>query len=296
MSRIPADLGSTQTTTVASNATFVQFKLVGAVPSIEVQRGDLRFRTNIRPDAAATAKLAGGIAERAVVWNVLQQTERADTGDVISASTSKIALDRTSGAAADWSGQCLASTQEEPCTDGNVKYAGQLYQFPFDTQKKTYQFYDSDLRKTLPISYSGTDTVRGVAAYRFSQVVPEQPLQASPMVLGALVGRFAPGAKSATMMYSTRRTIWVEPVTGVIVSVKEQQHRTLVPDAGSPTVLLDATFQFDPQTQRSIADDAAHGSLMIRSARLYLPIGLGVLGILALVLGYWIIRRRRATA
>jgi hypothetical protein len=291
VTRIPYDLKPSETSTEASDATFVQAKVDGQTPSIEVARAGLRARTSVQPDIAATAGLTGADADHSVVWTVFQKVERTDTGESISASESRIALDRTSGAAARWGGQCVADEPYERCAAGNVTYAGQLYQFPFGTQKKTYQYYDTELGKALPISYRGTDTIEGLSAYRFEQVIPEQPLKSSDSTIKTLTGRFAPGATTATVMYRDRRTVWVEPVTGVIVSVKDQARRTLVPDAGPPTVMFDGTFRYSPATLRSITGSAADGRRTILLLRRYAPIGLVLLGIAGLVLGYRTTRR-----
>lgn len=294
--KIPYDMAPSLTGTQASDATFVQVKWAAQTPTITLEHAPIHVRTSVQPDATATAGLTGDIADRVVVWNVFQQTERADNGDVINASDSRIALDRRSGAGADWSGQCLADQPFEECTPGNVEYAGQLYQFPFDAKKETHEFFDLNLGRAVPIEYRGEDTIEGLRAYRFEQVIPEQPLQVGPESLGVLMGRFAPGATSAKMMYRTHRTVWVEPVSGVIVSVKDEQHHTLVPNVGEPTVIFDATLQFDPATLSSVTDDARDGRATILALRRYVPLGLGLLGLLALVAGYLLARQEPASS
>jgi hypothetical protein len=295
LTRIPYDTKPAEIATEASNATFAQVTVSGQTTSIDIRRANVRARTSVQPDVAAAAGLGGTQAGRTVVWKVFEKVERTDTGEAISQSESRIALDRSSGAAARWSGQCLADEPYERCEAGNEAYAGQLYQFPFGTQKRTYQYYDRELGRALPIQYRGTDTIEGLRAYRFEQVVPEQPLQASAATIRTLTGRFAPQARTATMLYRTQRTVWVEPVTGVIVSVQDQPRRTLVPDTGPPTVLFDATFRFSPDTLHSVTRSAASGRLTILAAHRYVPIGLALLGIAGLVAGYRITRGAAAT-
>lgn len=290
LTRIPYDTKPAEIATEASNATFVQAKVSGQTTSIDVGRANLRARTSVQPDVAAAAGIGGAQAGRTVVWKTYERVERTDTGEAIDASESRIALDRTTGAAAPWGGQCLADEPYEKCTAGNVTYAGQLYQFPFGTQKRTYQYYDRQLGHALPIQYRGTGTVEGVSAFRFEQEVPEQPLATSAATIRTLTSRFAPGASTARVMYHTRRTVWVEPVSGVIVSVVDQPHRTLVPDTGPPTVLFDATFRFSPQTLHSVVQSAASGRVRILILHRYAPIGLALLGIAGLLVGYRITR------
>ncbi|MDM4719405.1 DUF3068 domain-containing protein [Micromonospora sp. WMMA1363] len=295
VTRIPVDLAPTESVTEASGATVVHAELTGERPSIEIVTTDLRATTRIESDAATTATLAEAIRDDAVVWNVFQQTTRVDTGQLVSAVRSAIALDRTSGAAVDWSGQCrVDGPAAEECQPGTVRYSGQLYRFPFDTERTTYQYYDSDLGEALPIHYRGTETIEGLQAYRFEQVVDERPVRTSPQFVGALVARFAPGATTGSVTYRNHRTVWVEPVTGTIVGVREEPHRTLVPDVGQPVVLLDARFEFAPETLRRVTDDAASGRQRILFVRRYLPAGLVLVGLVGLAVGALVVRRTAA--
>jgi hypothetical protein len=227
---------------------------------------------------------------------VYQATDWVEQQVPISRSESRIALDRVSGAAASWKGQCYNDVKVEKqdtstCDPGNIAYTGQLYLFPFDTEKKTYQYYDSTLRKSLPMQYSGSETVAGLPTYRFIQNVPEQEITADEETVTGLLGFFAPKAKSGTMTYQASRTLWVEPMTGAIVAYKEQQKRELVADTGETVPLVDATFQYDKATADAIVDQAKDGRNQLLLYGRYVPIGLLVLGILAAVAGLMITRR-----
>lgn len=296
LSKLPFDLDPPETTLEAPGATFVQAKLVNGVPQIGVERGTLRATTGIQPDAGASAELTGALANKAVVWNVYQSVNRADTDEVISASQSRIALDRRSGAAADWRGQCYTDQADEPCQGGSAQYSGHLYAFPFGTEKKTYQYYDSTLRTALPLTYGGTETVEGLTVYRFEQVVSEQPATMDSDLVGTLLAVFAPGATSGTVQYRASRTLWVEPVTGSIVDYRDRQHRVLVADTGVRTTLMDAEFRYTPETRATVVDEAAGGRTTLRFLGWYAPIGLAVLGLLLMAAGYLLVRPTRRPA
>ncbi|MEJ3746745.1 DUF3068 domain-containing protein [Actinomycetes bacterium KLBMP 9797] len=296
LSKLPFDLDPPETTLEAPDATFVQAKMVNGAPQIGVERGALLATTGIQPDLGASAELTGALANEAVVWNVYQNIRRAGTDELISASESRIALDRKTGAAADWSGQCFTDQEDQPCQGGNISYGGQLYAFPFGTEKTTYQYFDSVLKTTLPLAYRGTDTVEGLTAYRFEQAVPEQPATMDSELVSTLLAIFAPGATSGTVQYRASRTIWVEPVTGSIVDYREQQHRVLVSDTGVRTTLLDAEFRYTPETRATVADKAGAGRSSLRLLGWYAPIGLTVLGVALLVFGFFLVRPARRTA
>jgi hypothetical protein len=194
-----------------------------------------------------------------------------------------------------WSGQCYNDVKTDAgCKAGNVAFSGQLYLFPFDTGKRTYQYWDSTLRTALPIQYRGSEKVSGVPAYRFEQVVPPQTLPTDKATVDGLLGFLAPGAHTATMTYQATRTLWVEPKSGAIVAYQEQQERQLVPDTGAPVDLIKATFQYDPATAKTIVKQARDGRFELLLLDRYLPIGLLFVGVLAGVLGLLIARRSTA--
>ena len=298
--KVPTDMKPPDVVVNAPNATFVAAK-VGAtgLPQVAVEHGALRSATAVEPDADTADGLTGDLSGDTLIWNVSQSTVGVDSGTPISGSKSRIALDRVSGAAVPWSGQCYQELTADPasgaaCTPGNIAFAGQLYLFPFGTGKKTYQYWDGTLRAATPIAYRAEETVAGLTTYRFEQVVPRQKLPLDARTAAGLIAFLAPGAHTATMSYQATRTLWVEPMTGAIVAYREQQHRELVPDTGAAVVLLDATFEYDAATAKAIADEAKDGRSQLLLFGRYLPIGLVVLGVLAIVAGLLMVRRAPA--
>jgi hypothetical protein len=128
--------------------------------------------------------------------------------------------------------------------------------------------------------------------YRFEQVIPKTPLPVDAPTLAGILAFLAPGARGGTMTYEASRTLWVEPMTGAIVAYQERQHRELAPDTGAPVVLLDATFQYDPATAKAVTDQAKDGRDQILLLGRYLPIGLLVVGLVGIVAGLLMLRRR----
>lgn len=293
-SRIPYDLQPPEARLAASDATFLHAReLPNGDPQVTVERGDLTVTTGIKPDLTEAAKLRGKLANQAVIWNVYQATDRVDTGEPVNRAESRIALDRSTGAALDWSGQCFNDEMEQRCTAGNVEFSGQLYAFPFGTEKRTYQYYDTNLHAPLPVKYVATETVNGMRAYRFEQSVSRQPVETDEETLRGLVGFLAPAAESGSMYYEADRTLWVEPATGAILNYRERQHRELVPDTGAPVVLLDATFEYDEKTQQQIRTKASEGRGLLLLYGRYVPIGLAAVGIALGVWGILLARGRR---
>ncbi|HKT05437.1 MAG TPA: DUF3068 domain-containing protein [Rugosimonospora sp.] len=291
MARIPFDLIPPDTTLDAHNASFVTTKTVGNNTTAVVEHADLESTTGIKPDVGAAADIGGALRNKAVVWNVFQQTSRADTGEVISASTGKVAMDRVQGSAVNWSGECYADQIGQNCDAGNVTYSGQLFAFPFNTQKKTYSYFDLTLRTPLPMVYQGTETIRGLTTYRFNQVIPDQALTTDSGTISFLMSNLAPKATTGSMWYSVNRTLWIEPTTGSIVNYREAQHRTLRTDAGPPVTIFDATLEYSPQTLATVVKAAGDGRSLLILFGTYVPIGGGLVGVALMVWGYLLTRR-----
>ncbi|HZN77601.1 MAG TPA: DUF3068 domain-containing protein [Micromonosporaceae bacterium] len=270
----------------ASGATFLE------IGTLKVQTGTLRSTTWVRPQPKATAdwQRSGKLDDDAFIWDVYSDAKWADGGGaVVSAYSTSIAIDRVSGAAVDWDGQWLDdSNLGKTVAMGNVKYEGQVYKFPFGTEKKDYLIYDRDIRKAVPATFVDVATVDGVEAYHFRQEIKNLPVQnVTPATLTALLGVFAKTATSGKILYSNTREVWVDPVTGAYLDVREQPRKELVPDDGTdgPTVLLNADFRYTPETVANSVSSAKSNQSQLKLVTLYGPIGFGVLALIFLGLG-----------
>ncbi|MEV4123186.1 DUF3068 domain-containing protein [Micromonospora sp. NPDC049645] len=283
VSQLPYDLERSESVAEAADAEFLQIKAGAA----NVERGGLRSTVEVVPLAKTTdEKMTGDLKGKAVVWDVFQSVRRIDNDEIISEYSTELAIDRVSGAAAKWDPAWLDDGTGQP-----ANYAGQVYKFPFGTEKKDYPVFDREIRKTVPAQFKEVTEVRGVEVYRFEQTVPEAQLVVADSSLKVLLARFAPGATTARLMYTNTRSFWVEPVTGSYVDVRDQPRKVLVPDVGTPTVLLNADFRYNEATVKSSADRAADNAQSIQVVRLWGPIVLGVLGLLAIVGGMLLVLR-----
>ncbi|MEU5946445.1 DUF3068 domain-containing protein [Micromonospora sp. NPDC047465] len=278
---------------VAENAKFLQLKK-DAPPT--VQTGTLEATTEVAPQAGVTeAEMTGDLEGKAVVWGAYGTVKWTQTGEVISQYSAELALDRSTAAAVEWDKQFLQA--DGPEGPSEVTFSGQVYKFPFHTERKDYEYFDRDVRKALPIRFDGTEKVDGIEAYRFQQVIEETDLGLPADRVSGLLGAFAPGATSGKVMYSNTRTIWVEPVSGNFVKVREQQKKTLVPDQGTATALLDADFVYTDQTIANSVESAGSNRDKLQLIGRTIPLALAVVGALALLVGLWLVLSgRRATA
>ncbi|MBM0225566.1 MULTISPECIES: DUF3068 domain-containing protein [Micromonospora] len=289
LAKLPYDLDSSTSVAEASNAKFLQIN----DGSIKINDGDLRSTVLVTQLPKETANLTGDLDGKAVVWRVGQTVERVDNKQLVSAYGAQLALDRVSGAALEWNGQWLDDTGQQ---DKGIKFAGQIYKFPFHTEKKDYRIFDRDLRRVRDAKFAGTENIKGIETYRFEQVITDEPLNLDSGRLTPLLATFAPGATDGKVVYSNQRTVWVDPVTGSFIKVREVQKKVLTPNVGAPTTLLDADFAYNEATITASADRAKDSRDSLRLLSVYVPVGLAVLGLVLLIGGVLVGRGAAAAA
>lgn len=241
---------------------------------------DLVAHRTLRGDVAASSKKVG-------VWDESLILEKAD-GTLVNAALDRVAWDRKTGEAVNCCGENVEG-------DTSVKHKGLSYKFPFHTKKQTYQFFDVTARKAYPITYKGSENILGLTVYRFSQgIAPVQTGTAD--VPGDLIGEQGVTVQ-ATQWYANVRTVWVEPLTGVIVKGQEKLHQTFRNSAGEDKVTLaDVTLTFDARTQKQQADLAKDGRKKAFLVGVLAPLGLGVVGLILIGLAAGTIARRDDSA
>ena len=149
--------------------------------------------------------------------------------------------------------------------------------FPRNTRKRTYDVFDTTLGAPEPFSYSGTDTVGGIRAYRF-----EENIAAAPAGFSLL-------SKTEPELYSMRRSYWVDPETGALLKITEAEDLYLVKPRTGATVthLFDADLSTTPATvARLVRQDALRrgaGAAAGRDRLLFLGLA-GGLAVLAEIL------------
>jgi hypothetical protein len=284
--RLPYDMDRTQSVAEAPNATFLQIEEGEA----KVEHGTtLRSTVTVKPDLDETARLEGDLDGKAVVWQVGQEVKRTDTDELISAYSTALALDRKTGAALPWDGQWLDTGNDRQ----DVEYSGQIYKFPFGTEKKTYQIFDRDINATQPATFVKTEEINGVETYQFRQEIRDGRQEVPNDRLQVLLSQLVQGATTGEIHYNNTRTVWVEPVTGQFIKVQENQEKTLVGDNGESVKILDAVFTYTDDTIKRSADTASSNRQRLQLVTVWGPLGLVVVGLILVVLGLMLGRRSR---
>lgn len=266
---------SSETVSEAEDATYLDIGL------LEVQEGRTLVATRtVRGDVQA------GSAETAVydVFVKTQDPEKPGDGEeqLVSATTDRFAFDRRTSEAVN----CC----DENLNGEEVEHEGIQLKFPFGTEQRTYQYFDTSLGRATDMEFVEEETVEGLGTYRFQQVI--EPTEIARLdVPGSLVGLDETSVELGRF-YSNVRTAWVEPVSGVIVRGEEEQLSSLRDDDGEDLLTItEATLAFTDDTVSNQADAAQDARGSARLLGTLAPLGALVLGLVLIGIGILVLRQ-----
>jgi hypothetical protein len=247
----------------------------------------LSEKTGVNMTATYTIKGNASLGSSSTaVWNLFTYVYDTTNHQPVQITTRTLAFDRRSAQLV----QCSCASVNGVKSIRQTGLAG--YVFPMNTQKQTYQVFDPTLKKTMPYVYSGTATVRGIQAYEYVENVA--PTQTGTLTVpGSFVGM---SAQSVTMgQFDQAHVIYyVDPETGALIDVNEQQSTTLRTSAtAAPSlVLFDADLIVTPASLTEIMGLDNNGRSELTLLETILPLVLGIVGGVALLAGI-LLRRRR---
>jgi Porin PorA len=175
--------------------------------------------------------------------------------------------------------------------DSSIQQHGYVgYVLPIGTKKQTYDVFDTNLNKPVPFTYTGIGEAGGTQAYKFTvNVAPTQ--NGTQTVPGSLVNSSA-ASVTLPQYYEVHSTYWIDPVTGALLNVTQDEKLTLRNTDGSTAlVLLNANLA---ATQASIDGLVAIDNNQLSKASLVgtlLPLVAGLAGLLLLIIGLVLFRR-----
>ncbi|MCX2931899.1 DUF3068 domain-containing protein [Mycobacterium sp. CVI_P3] len=194
---------------------------------------------------------------------------------------------------------------DKPPTNIALPHEGLAYRFPFNTEKKTYPYFDPIAQKAFDANYDGQEDVNGLTTYRFTQNVGYDadgklvdPIKYASLydndIDGEVTARASqwglPGPPdepiTMTRYYAAQRTFWVDPVTGVIVKESEHANHYYARDALRPEMeLADYKVTSTEQTVESRVASARDERDRVGLWSRVLPISFTAAGLVALVGG-----------
>ena len=211
---------------------------------------------------------------------VQSQAEIGGRWTDLSYSNEGVSFDRVSAETTNCCGDFKSiGDLEDPSAVQPIEHEGLFFKFPFDTQKKSYQWWDGDLAKAATMEYVREETLEGVKTYVFRQTTPKAQV-AQREVPKALFGDSASGNVQADVMYGNTRTLWIEPNTGVLIKGQEELERSLQAAAYPELFTTKGTIAYSDGTVKKNAEDwGTKGQLLgfINGPLTVVGIGLGIL-------------------
>lgn len=246
---------------------------------------DLSITSDTREDVNADAP------EGAVVWVNLTTIERAD-GTEFQKATERVPFGEASGEAVDCD-ECDPFVEVRRIEDNELErvpttFEGQVYKFPFGTERKDYDQWDGTLGEAVPATYEGEDDIQGVTVYKFVQEIEPTVVQTRDLP-GSIFGSDE-SSVSAEVVYAMKRTFYVEPVTGSPIDRVEERTQELVYDGVRVPAFVGTVEYTDAQVDENVEKVDSKATLL-GGLRFLFPLILLVLGALLLGLGLVINRR-----
>ncbi len=278
---------NTETTNTSGTAAGDDAEYLDIAAGLKISTGPLKnvkvLKGNIDLSKNASKELGRDIA----VWDYFNCTAQVDfdcggTQAPLSLNIDRVAFDRNTGETVKWEGTYSETGGEKTSP---ADFEGLYFKFPFDTQKKTYKFWDDTLLKSTDAKYVGEGDVKGLKVYKFEQVV--EPIGVGTIdVPGDLVGSEEPSV-TADQFYSSTSYYSVEPVTGVIIVGRTAQDNYLEVDGVRKLTTTKADLQYSDATIQDTVDEYKSKATLLTAVKTYIPIGGAVLGILLIGAGLW---------
>ena len=220
---VPPALNNPETLVLtAADATYLSPVSLAEVSGARIEETD-----TVKPDDSAGSSSVA-------VWTVTTSTYDATHHQQLEPITQTFAIDR-------------ATAQLVSCCGANIN--GNLlirqsglsgYVFPAGSRRQAYDVFDIVLDRPEPAAYSGSGTIDGIPAYRYTEDIT------------AARAGFSPLSATDPELYSVRNSYWVDPQTGAVLAIDATEDRYLA----GPTAprLFDADLATTPATVAALAD------------------------------------------
>ncbi|MCL3818533.1 DUF3068 domain-containing protein [Aeromicrobium wangtongii] len=278
----------------ATTAPGADAEYLDVAAGLKVTNGPLKNVKVVRGDVEASKKASKALDRDIAVWDIYDFTDTpsfdAKSGESpLTGTDDRVAFDRNTGEAVKY---------EDTKSEGDGKVVkpadvkGLYFKFPFDAQKKTYQFWDGTLRKATPVKYVGEGEVKGLKVYKYRQTI--EPIKSGTIdVPGDLVGQTA-ATVTADQIYSSVTNYSIEPVTGVVIWGQTAQDNYLELDGERVLTTTKATLSYTDANVTKNVDDYKSKAMLLTAVNTWIPIGGAILGILLIAVGIFA-RRDRST-
>jgi hypothetical protein len=249
--------------------------------------------SKLRPETGATIRVTSTVQgdpsagdSSTAVWNTSTSLYDVTHSLPLESSTRRIAFNRRTAELVDCCGASVGGNKA-------IRQSGLVgFLWPIGTRQTTYQVFDSGLNKARPARFAGTATVDGIKVDKFVEHVPRTK-SGTQAVPGALIGLPGSPVVTLTEYYTATNTFWVDPVTGAQLNTHEDQEVTIQDATGAHRLLLfDGVLATTPPSIRAAVALDNTGRSELTLLRVIIPLACGLAGIVALVAGILLARRR----
>jgi len=270
LSVAPLDLDPNNTSDSSGTVTTV----VDLATGTEKSNVELKSTRRTKADVAASQQAGGNIGVYDS-FSVISLASDPAGKPYLPASPERYAFDRTTAIMVATAGANVGGVPITEAMIGNDTVMP--LKFPFNSQKSTYNVFDTSIMKGAPAEFLGEEAVQGLNTYKYEQKIPD-----------TVVGKQG----DADIHYQNDTLFWVEPATGQVVngySIAKQWLKNA--DGTDGLVLLDGKIGFTDQEVTDSVNEAKANSSKLNTVSNVLPVASLVLGILALVGGILLVRR-----
>lgn len=272
-----------QTVSTSETAPGADAEYLDVANGLKITNGPLRSVRVVTGDVDLSKEVSEELDNNVAVWETYVCTAPTDfdcaSGETPLAGTNDtVAFDRTSAETVSWSG-AFSDANGESVDD---PFEGLYFKFPFDTQKKTYPFWDGTLKKAMPAEFSKETEIKGLKVYEFIQTI--EPTKTGTIdVPGNLVNRSDAKTYTADRIYANTRTLYVEPVTGAIIRGGESQDGYLELDGERGATTTKAELNYIDDYVQDNVDEYKSKAALLSAINTTVPL-IGLVGGLLLIL------------
>lgn len=221
-------------------------------------RTDLTVATTTRGDVEASEAATEESGTETRVW--AGTTTIVDSeGKVLSQGADRTAFDARTAEAVDC---CDGFVEDEADVRVPVTREGLVYKFPFDTEQKTYAWWDDTAQATVDMEFVEETEIDGLAVYQFRGELPAGVV-GTRSVPALIVGEQGTEDVEADVSYANTRTFWVEPQTGAIIDRREEQRSTLQVGGEDRVTTTEADLSYtDAQVAANVEEFQSKASVL----------------------------------
>jgi hypothetical protein len=221
-----------------------------------------------------------------VVWQIATQFNVNGHG-MTNARVEQVSLDPHTAKPTNCCGDRIVTSLED--TAGKALTHDGYVAWPFNAQKHSYQIWDINLEHSTTAAFVGEETRDGLRTYRYQTNVPLRNVGTMDLP-GGLFGSKTPTVTAQTQ-YSDKKTYWIQPVTGDVIALNDQitQQYTY----GGHTLVAFAASLHSPRLPADRLSDDRTGATVLPWLRVRASLVLVPIGLILLVAGVFLARRRR---